>query len=208
MCNFLEQWIASYPSDFAATGAYGALHAVVKHLLSYPHTISYGCEFQPFLDSLGSINDEDAVWALKSDDSISVESDVEADSTLDADLKTCDINEYSPVSIRPQPDRIVVPETTSNPRPVPRDRRSSLPLSAMSLFKAPILAALHNEERNRLSMKEVVSRLQRTASVLSNYEADAIADEVTRRELELFLKIEVRASFIFRARFLMFHLAP
>ncbi|KAI5124641.1 hypothetical protein M0805_004250 [Coniferiporia weirii] len=191
LCNLLEQWMKDYPSDFAVPGTYGALNAFVRHLLSHSHTLSYGSDFLPFLEALPALSDNDAAWALKADEF--AESDNETDSVFDTTQERAEIDFFSPPSIS-QP-KGSASEPASSPRAAARERRSSLPLSAMALIKTPLLSTTwyqRADEQNGPSAKEIVARLQKVAAALALHEADAIAGEITRRELELFLKIERR----------------
>ncbi|THH09195.1 hypothetical protein EW145_g2199 [Phellinidium pouzarii] len=194
MCNLLEQWMKDYPSDFAVPGTHGALSAFVKHLLSYSHTLSYGSDFLPFIETLPTLEDEDAEWSLKVND-FSAESDNETDSISDMVPGRLETDMESPTTPLSQIPRCSASEPASSPRTAARERRSSLPLSAMALIKAPILSSVwyqRTDEQSKPSVKDIVTKLQRTAAALSQHEADAIANEITRRESELFLKIQRR----------------
>ncbi|KAL5535574.1 hypothetical protein ACEPAF_3668 [Sanghuangporus sanghuang] len=192
ICDLLEQWMREYPSDFAVEGTHGALDAVIRHVLSYSHTLSYGCDFLPFMDKLGSLRDEDASWGLKADVRSVSDSDNEADNMFDTDLGGLDAEESpQPVSMSPKPNR----KSTSDPPPGSprssnRERHSSLPFSTMMRMKMNALTG--SDEPSGPSPKEIISKLQRTAAALYNYEADSIASEITRRELQLFLSIKPR----------------
>ncbi|KAH8120383.1 ras GEF [Phellopilus nigrolimitatus] len=195
ICNLLEQWMKDYSLDFAAPGTLGALNAFTRQIISHAHTLSYGSDFLPFMEMLPSLCDEDAAWALKVEE-FTAESDTEADSIFDVELDSAETGTESPVSsLSPHP-RTSASEPASSPRTSARERRSSLPLSAMAFIKAPILSTTRNQRfddvQSRPTAKDIVSGLQRVAGALAHYEAVAIANEITRRELELFLKIERR----------------
>lgn len=182
-----------YPSDFAVDGTHGALDAVIRHVLSYSHTLSYGCDFLPFMDKLGVLKDEDSSWGLKADIRSISDSDTD-DSMFDPDFSGLDIEESRRVvPPSPKPNRKSISDPPSSPRSSNRERRSSLPFSTMMRMKMNALAGL--DEPSTPSPKEIISKLQRAASALNNYEADTIANEITRRELQLFLGIKVRIPF-------------
>ncbi|KAL5495208.1 hypothetical protein ACEPAI_671 [Sanghuangporus weigelae] len=192
ICDLLEQWMREYPSDFAVDGTHGALDAVIRHVLSYSHTLSYGCDFLPFMDKLGSLRDEDTSWGLKVDVRSVSDSDTEADSVFDTDFAGLDTEEPpQPISMSPKPNRKSTSDPPpSSPRSSNRERRSSLPFSTMMRIKMSALTGL--DEPSGPSPKEIISKLQRTSAALYNYEADSIASEITRRELQLFLSIKPR----------------
>ncbi|KIJ22487.1 hypothetical protein M422DRAFT_277069, partial [Sphaerobolus stellatus SS14] len=68
ICDLLEEWIATYPNDFATSGAHGAITALVKQISSNPSTLHYGSDILPFLAELPSLQDLDASWSMPSDD--------------------------------------------------------------------------------------------------------------------------------------------
>lgn len=182
-----------YPSDFAVPGTYGALNAFVKQILAHSHTLCYGSDFQPFLDGINDLVDQDAAWAIKAED-FSAESDT--DSMVDYELGSEDTEMGSSTSISP-PMKNTVSEPATSPKISTRERRSSLPLSAMNLLKTPYLTSTRSQRTQQSSSpspREIIIRLQKVAQTLSQYESDAIANEITRREKELFLKIDVRIN--------------
>lgn len=193
--------MAEYPSDFAVAGTYGALSAFIKNLLSIAYTLSYGSDFMTFLDSLPNRKDEELAWAFKGDDFSVEESDHEMDSLFDVEPVSVD-TETEEDSATPSSPTQPRPSTTEqpsiSPRSTTRERRSSLPLSAIALIKNSSWLQ-RGEEREGLSEKEIVSKLQKTAANFLQNDADAIANEITRRELELFLKIHVRSLQFIRA---------
>ncbi|KAG8990568.1 hypothetical protein FRB90_001708, partial [Tulasnella sp. 427] len=68
ICNLLEEWMKSYPGDFASPGAEPALHALIRQTLLHPHTAHYGSDFTPFLSIIPDLTDEEATWALLPED--------------------------------------------------------------------------------------------------------------------------------------------
>ena len=176
-----------YPTDFAAPGTAGALSAFIKQILTHTHTLNYGSDFLPFLDSLPNLVDEDAAWAKKFEDS-TAESD-ESDSLFGEDNESDDTEVESPSSFSPHPND--VSDSNNSPQPSSRERKSSLPLSAKA-FLHPTRPVVKEAPLSRPSPKEILARLYKASQSLAYYDAQTIALEITRRELELFLKIEVR----------------
>lgn len=156
---------------------------------------SYGSEFLTFNESLTDIIDEDEAWAIKADNVSVSETDTENDSIFDRDAENVDTDAESPASSHsPSHSRTATSERTGTSRSSIRARRASIPLGAISFIKLHTSGASRpagSENINRLSNRELIANLHRTASHLSIYEADAIAQEITRRDLELFLKIKV-----------------
>ena len=187
-----------YPSDFATPGAPGALTALVKQILKQPHTLYYGSDFLPFLELLPTLVDKDSSWALKAQDSTFAgddESDVSTTEDLDEAVTEAIIAgdimhdaAQSPTSLEPSPSSAV----DSNGFAI-RERKSSIPLSAKSLLgsglpREPVLS-------NPMTPKEMLARLVKTANAMHHVDSEVIAQEITRRELQLFLQIEVRYSY-------------
>lgn len=181
-----------YPSDFAVPGTHGALLAFIRHLLSHAHTLPYASDFLIFLDSLPSRRDEELGWAFKGDEYSVQESDHEMDSLLDTEPVLLDVETEEDVAVPSSPaqSRLSTTEPSISPRSTARERRSSLPLTAIALIRNSSWLQ-RSDEREGLSEKEILSKLQKTASNLLQYEADSIASEITRRELGLFVKIHV-----------------
>ncbi|KAG8881912.1 hypothetical protein FRB97_008959 [Tulasnella sp. 331] len=65
ICALLEDWMTTYPGDFASAGAEPALQAIVRQILSNSHTAHYAVDFVPFLKCLSQLVDEDKDWATK-----------------------------------------------------------------------------------------------------------------------------------------------
>ena len=186
ICSLLEQWINEYPTDFAAAGTAGALSAFIKQILTHTHTLNYGSDFLPFLDLLPSLVDEDAAWAQKFEET-TAESD-ESDSMFGEDNESDDTEVESPTSFSPHPND--VSDSANSPRPPGRERKSSLPLSAKAFLQSTRAPA--KEVSSRPSPKDILARLTKASQSLALYDAQTIALEITRRELELFMMIEVR----------------
>ena len=180
ICRLLAEWIRDYPYDFAVRGTAGALSALVKSIIAKTYLIHYGLEFLPFLETLPNLVDKDVRWALKVDSSTE-ESD-DSYSMLDDD----EVRSPSPVSESP-----VVSATSARPAPPTqapgtRERKRSLPLS-----KSTPKSATHNSGELEHSSKNVIRELQRISVELFNLNSVDIAQEITRVQKGLFLKIQV-----------------
>jgi len=132
--------------------------------------------------------DSDSTWARKAEFS---ESD-ESDSMFGDDTESEGTEMESPLSMSPSRSE---KSPSSSPKSTARERRSSLPLTAMSLIKSPYTLgtrALRSDSTSSATERDIVSKLLKTSSNLQQYEADAIAQEITRQEMNLFLKIQPR----------------
>lgn len=98
----------------------------------------------------------------------------------------------SPAPVSPKSNQSA-PEHPTSPRMTRRERRSSMPLSVIGFMKAPYLGSERQriEPSNQVSAKELALKLQKTAQSLFNFKSDAVAQEITRQDLEGFLKVEV-----------------
>ena len=182
----MEQWIADYPSDFAVPGSHGALSALIKQIMKQTHTLYYGSDFQPFLDSLPLLTDRDEPWAIKAD-VLAEESDESDDGVAEEDTVVIGLEEEPPSStVHPYS---YATSTLNSPPAKSRSRKSSLPLPFIS--SANSHRATNGGPPAPPSPKEILAKLVRTSQILSNSDALAVAWEITRRELNLFLKIEV-----------------
>lgn len=173
----------TYPQDFAAPGAAGALGALVKSIIGKSYLLHYGSDFLPFLEHLPNIDDSDSAWAHKADhllddadDPYSI-SDGE-DETLAVTTDSASSN-LSPVA--PSHEN----STGSNSR----ERKQSLPLSAKALIIPVTLS--HPPDVTEISPKQLLKELYRQSLELQNYDCSEIAEEITRVEAKLFMEIEV-----------------
>ena len=196
-----------YPSDFAVAGTHGALHAFIKQLLFHPHTLSYGSDFKRFLDMLPDQVDEEATWAFQGDEFSIEENDRDMDSLFDADpvpLDTETEEEVStPTSSVQLRHHITVPSISPRSTKT-RERRSSLPLTAIALIRNSSWLQ-KADERSGISEKDLLSKLQKVAVNFLQCDAIKVADEITRRDLDLFLKIRVSVSVIFNTVIFVAH---
>ncbi len=174
VCHLLETWIREYPSDFAAKGTAGALNALIISIISKTHLLHYGSEFLPFLEQLPSLEEEDTAWALKVD-TADTDSDTNCGSEDDETrVKVEDTvgNDSARVRAMSSSSKGTVPS---------RERKPSLPLTSSSF------PTLQTEPTPKQLLKELV----KLSNELLTYDSDDIAKEITRREVELFLKIKV-----------------
>lgn len=89
ICALLEDWMVTYPGDFASPGAEPALQALIRQILSNSHTAHYAADFMPFLKAVPQLVDEDKEWGAKEktreDEEESAGSDIDpADLDVDA----------------------------------------------------------------------------------------------------------------------------
>lgn len=190
--------MSDYPSDFATPGAPGALTALVKQVLRQSHTLYYGSDFLPFLERLPTLVDKDSAWAMKVPDPSLVLSD-ESDNSTSEDLdeavaEALNAGDTLAEGLEESPDSAGSPskmiDLTSS---AGRERKSSIPLSAKAFLPRPAVSAAP------MSQKDLLARLVRTANALSHFDSEVIAQEITRRELELYLQIEV-GNFSFHSK--------
>ncbi|KIJ27173.1 hypothetical protein M422DRAFT_271663 [Sphaerobolus stellatus SS14] len=205
ICDLLEEWIATYPNDFATSGAHGAITALVKQISSNPSTLHYGSDILPFLAELPRLQDLDASWSMPSDDisrysedddgdeedsSIrysNVPSTLVTDSTIAVDFSIQDsVSSFSSFSKPPLNGT--------------RDRKGSLPLSGKSILSTQTLSLSSDSSR---SYSRGITNLQRVtgnspkdfvklSSNLSTFDPIQIAEQITKMQSDLFLKIEPR----------------
>ncbi|TDL28449.1 ras GEF [Rickenella mellea] len=199
ICNLLENWMKEYPSDFAVTGASGALSALTKQTLSHTHTLHYGSDFLPFIEMLPNQVDQDASWALKVEDN-STESD-ESDGIFDDDHESDTTEVESPTSVSHgtigTSSSTIADSSPFDPTASGRERKSSLPLAAKSMLHAPSSSSnprnhLRPTVNGKTPTRDLLTKLLRIANHVLNVEAAEIANEITRVEADLFLKIEPR----------------
>ncbi|KAL5527520.1 hypothetical protein ACEPAG_6321 [Sanghuangporus baumii] len=184
ICSLLEQWIQSYPTDFAVPGSTGAFNALIRQILRQPHTLYYGTDFLPFLESLHTLHDLDSTWAVKAETTID-ESD-ESDSNYESDHPH-ESPVSSPQTISPTEK---VEDTTDTSRPSVRERKSSIPLSAKTFLQNSSIRTLGAGTVS--PVRDSLQRLQKAAGSLLHFDAEDVAKEITRRELDLYMKIEPR----------------
>ncbi len=185
----MEVWIADYPTDFAVRGTAGALHALIRSILSKTHLLHYGSQLLPFLEVLPTLEDQDAVWALEPE---IMESDGESMIEEEDDLIKLDGVKIPPPSQHAQ-------STLSVPIPPPvssipsgsssnnsRERKASLPLVRSFGF-----AINSSPDHSDPSSKQQLRELVRIANEVMLMASSDIAEEITRVEAKYFLDITV-----------------
>lgn len=176
-------------------GSHGALNAFIRQILRQSHTLYYGSDFLPFLDTLSSLRDQDDSWAVKvettipeSDDDSNYDAlDVEAETETDVAVEP--ISAVSTSSSIPEKST----ESSSSSRPVARERKSSIPLSAKSFLQGTLPGTVRSTGLTSYSpSKDALSRLVKMSNMLLHCDSEEVAKEITRHELELYMKIEPR----------------
>lgn len=166
----METWIRDYPNDFAAKGTIGALNALIKSIISKTHLLHYGSEFLPFLEQVPTLEEEDAAWALKA---VVEDTDSETYYGSEDDETRVEVEDTDVASVRAL--------SSSSKNTVPsRERKSSIPLT--KTFSASQVEP---------TPKQMLKDLVKLSNELLTYDSDDIAKEITRRGVELFLKIKV-----------------
>ena len=176
----MADWIRDYPYDFAVRGTAGALSALVKSIIAKTYLIHYGLEFLPFLETLPSLVDKDAGWALKIDSS-----------TEESDDSYSMLDEEEVRSVSPGSENLAGSSAGARPAsptqmPGSRERKHSLPLNRST----PKSAISHNGELEP-SPKTVLRELQRISADLFILSPVDVAQEITRVQKGLFLNIQV-----------------
>ncbi|KAJ8084022.1 hypothetical protein PM082_002789 [Marasmius tenuissimus] len=185
ICHLLELWIGDYPHDFAVRGTAGALSALIKSIISKTYLLHYGSDFLPFLELLPTLVDKDHAWALKVED-IADESD-DSYSMLEDD------DESVKSEMKSQAPPPTPPKKTSTSSAPNRERKSSLPLSAKSLFPSSSNSGSSADPDSMdFNSKQQLRELVRLASEVNMIDSEEIAQEITRIEKKLFLEIEPR----------------
>ncbi|CAG7847101.1 SubName: Full=Uncharacterized protein {ECO:0000313/EMBL:CCA69114.1} [Serendipita indica DSM 11827] len=216
ICNLLSQWKDNYPTDFGAPGTFGALSALLKQIVSNVHLVHYASDLLPFLEEVPNLTDREASWSKK-EDTVGVDSDDEvADGTDEDAVLALEDDEETylgkakgafekrpPASSNPGPP----PQTTQRPYP-PKASSSApdvatvssqpsmpaqprLPTGSSHLQQAPekvITSTRITGKQPRVNPRELMN----VANAIQNMETVHIAQEVTRRMLLLFRRIEAR----------------
>uniref|UniRef100_A0A0W0G3J5 Ras GEF n=1 Tax=Moniliophthora roreri TaxID=221103 RepID=A0A0W0G3J5_MONRR len=184
ICHLLELWIGDYDYDFSVRGTAGALSALIKSIISKTYLLHYGSDFLPLLELLPTLVDRDVAWALKVDD-IADESD-DSYSLLEDD------DESVRSEIKPHSPPASPPKHKSSVNPA-RERKSSLPLSAKSLFPGSATSS-SNDDPDSLDFhpKQQLRELLKLANEVHATDSEEIAQEITRIEKKLFLEIKPR----------------
>jgi hypothetical protein len=210
ICNLLEQWIQSYPHDFAVRGTAGALTALVKAIIGKTYLLHYGAEFLPFLEQLPTLVDTDAAWAYKDDDG---DDESSIDSGEEDDVETEEQSLLTTTTLVNEPEEsnsTIVGETPRASIDLPansvnRMRKPSLPLgsksflpspqpplgsgsNASALLGGPVSSPNNNPE---ITSKQLLRELLKVAHDVNQLDSNEIAEEITRLGAQLFLEIKV-----------------
>ena len=227
----MSQWKDNYPTDFGAPGTFGALSALLKQIVSNVHLVHYASDLLPFLEEVPNVTDRETSWSKK-EDTVGADSDEEvADGTDEDAVLALEDDEETylgkakgafekrpPASSNPGPPP---PQTTERPYPPkasssapdvatilnqpPTPAQLRLPMGSSHLQQAPekiITATRIAGKQPRVNPRELIN----VANAIQNMETVHIAQEVTRRMLLLFRRIEVRLS-SFSGLFLMYRQA-
>ncbi|RPD82566.1 ras GEF [Lentinus tigrinus ALCF2SS1-7] len=192
ICQLLDHWISLYPTDFAVSGASGALAALIKSILNKTYLLHYGAEFLPFLEMVSSLKDKDSSWGLKVEDENS-----DTSSLSDEEHSFLVDNAVSQRSMSPTP---VTADNGSagasgSQSGFARERKASLPLTAKALIALPAPAPLGQMPEavsTSVSPKMILRTLQATSQALYGCDPADIAQEMTRIQCQFFLRIEPR----------------
>ncbi|TFY69742.1 hypothetical protein EVJ58_g219 [Rhodofomes roseus] len=171
ICLLLDRWITTYPTDFVVPGAAGALRALIKSTLTKTYLLHYGAVFLPFLETVPSLRDRDASWALKVEedsDELSLMSD-------DADFAVAGADSKS------------LPELP--PRAPPRNGR---PVCAWPDRGGTRPQVYNADGVQEASPKQLLKRLQSMSDEVLKADFGQIAESITRIEARYFLQIEPR----------------
>lgn len=196
ICQLLDQWINLYPTDFAVSGASGALAALIKSILNKTYLLHYGAEFLPFLEMVSGLKDKDASWSLKVEDENSDSSSVsDDDHSFLMDQPSTQRSSSPP----PLPVENSSPNVSSTQSGFARERKASLPLTAKALIAVPNQFSFPGQSSEPVSSyapahspKAILRMLQNTSQLLHNCDPADIAQEMTRIQCQFFLRIEVR----------------
>ncbi|EEB98904.1 hypothetical protein MPER_01505, partial [Moniliophthora perniciosa FA553] len=184
ICHLLELWIGDYDYDFSVRGTAGALSALIKSIISKTYLLHYGSDFLPLLEILPTLVDKDVAWALKVDDA--------ADESDDSYSLLEDDDESIRSEIKPHSPPTSPPKRKSSVNPT-RERKSSLPLSAKSLFPGSATSS-SSDDPDSLDFhpKQQLRELLKLANEVHATDSEEIAQEITRIEKKLFLEIKPR----------------
>ena len=88
---------------------------------------------------------------------------------------------------------VVVPEQAANPvRPITRERKSSIPLSAKNFLSGNLPATIRTAGSISPSPRDTLSRLVKASNGILHVDSEELAREITRRELDLYMRIQSR----------------
>lgn len=199
LCELLQNWIEDYPNDFASPGAPSALAAVVRTACENTHLMYYGSEFTYFLDELPCLTDDAASWAF-----ISADTPVEDESLYEFELDFDREFNFGPDAagffgnaglFDPS---YSIAQNANSQTPGADDRDEEPPVGRIQRYDSnneeQIARGLSPDAR-RGGVSPALKALQGVAATLLEFEPMAVAEEITRLETALFLKIKVCVKF-------------
>ncbi|KAG8803705.1 hypothetical protein FRC16_003649 [Serendipita sp. 398] len=214
ICNLLLQWKENYPTDFGAPGTFGALSALLKQIVSNVHLVHYASDLLPFLEEVPKMTDRETSWS-KREEVVADDSDDEGEATDEEILPQLEDDDDAYVGKGKAFEKR--PPTSSNPpppipqaggeRPYQPKASSSAPnvSTVPSTPAAPFQPRMPSGSISRDTMEKVITAtrttgktvkvnikdLRKVSLAIQEIETVHIAQEVTRRMLVLFRKIEV-----------------
>ncbi|KAG8833059.1 hypothetical protein FRC17_000064, partial [Serendipita sp. 399] len=218
ICNLLLQWKENYPTDFGAPGTFGALSALLKQIVSNVHLVHYASDLLPFLEEVPKLTDRETFWSKK-EEIVGDDSDDEGEATDEEIIPQLEDDDDTYVGKGKAFEKR--PPTSSNPsapphqtvgeRPYPPKASSSapnvstvpppLPPPAASFQSRLPSGSISRDATEKVitadrvvgkSAKVNTKELRKVSNAIQEIETVHIAQEVTRRMLILFRKIEAR----------------
>jgi len=192
ICWLLDHWIQLYPSDFAVAGTAGALSALIKSIVGKTYLLHYGSIFIPFMETLATLTDQDASWAMKVD---GLKEDSDDSSSLAEPQTGTPTSPASTHTLQSLHDASNSSQSASMPTTgtVARERKSSLPLSAKMLVM--VGSPIQPSNAANSVVESWPRKLKLLATLSQQFMATdptTIAQEITRWEAQCFLQIEPR----------------
>ncbi|CAE6411448.1 unnamed protein product [Rhizoctonia solani] len=190
LCELLQHWIEEYPNDFAAPGAPSALAAVVRTACESTHLMYYGSEFTYFLDELPCLTDDASSWAY-----ISADTPVEDGSLYDFELDFDREFNFSPEADGFglfDPSYTIAPNSAMNHVDNEEEPPTTGRIARFESTGADSIGRGISPDARRDGHNPGLKALQAVANELLEYDATTIAEEITRLETDLFLKIKPR----------------
>ncbi|KAG9090624.1 hypothetical protein FRC06_000949, partial [Ceratobasidium sp. 370] len=211
LCELLQLWIEDYPNDFAAPGAPSALAAVVRTACESTHLMYYGSEFTYFLDELPCLTDDAASWAFVSTDTPIDDNESLYDFDLDfnhdfsfggdpnglfGDGQGLFDPGYSMAAAAAANGAVaseeVGPETSRSPPPPGAAEIDGRRLTRNESLQGEMVVPRGMSPDARRGVSPVLKVLAGVAAQLLEFTPVEIAEEITRIETGLFLKIKPR----------------
>ncbi|CUA71709.1 Rap guanine nucleotide exchange factor 3 [Rhizoctonia solani] len=190
LCELLQHWIEEYPNDFAAPGAPSALATVVRTACESTHLMYYGSEFTYFLDELPCLADDASSWAY-----VSADTPVEDESLYDFELDFDREFNFSPEADGFglfDPSYTIAPHSAVQPVDNEEEPPTTARTARFESAGEESIGRGISPDARRGGQNPAFKALQAVANELLDYDASAIAEEITRLETDLFLKIKPR----------------